>query len=45
MLVIEHWDPIDAVNHASHLDNSVWSVIGLLVPGLHADGQCVGTDG
>ena len=45
MLITVRSDPIDEVNHASHLDNSIWSAIGILVPGLHGDGQCVGTEG
>ena len=45
MLTTVCWDPIAAINHASHLENSIWSAIGILVPGLHGDGQCVGTDG
>ena len=45
MLIIERCDPSDAEHHAFHWDNSVWSAIGILVPGLQEDGQWVGTEG
>ena len=44
MLIIERWDPIEAVNNSFNLDIFTWSNIGILVPGLHDDGQWDGTE-
>ena len=44
MLTIERCDPIDAAKNAFNLDNFAGSDIGILVPGLHGDGQCDGTE-